>query len=137
MRARAWLAAGLFFICGLAVGSIVTIRIGQRMLRNAFSAPADAPSPLDRRARRIEGQLKRALDLSPAQAAQVDAAIDQTTREIKVLRVDTGQRLQEVLNRGIAAAAAPLTPGQKARFYALARTRLEALGLAFNPPANP
>jgi len=136
MRARAWIAAGLFFVAGMAVGSIITLRIGQRLVRHAFSAPADAPAPIDHRAKKIEAQLKRALDLSPSQEAQVDAAIEQTTHEFKALRVDTGRRLQEVLNRGVAAAAAPLTPAQRAKFLELAKERMDRLGLVLTPPPN-
>jgi len=135
---KAWLAAGLLFVCGAAVGSIVTVRVGQRMLRHALLAPVDAPAPIDRSAQRMERQLARALDLDASEQAQVGAAISQSVHDLKQLRVETARRVQQILNDGVHAAGAGLTPAQRAKLYELAGKRMDRIGLVLTPaPAAP
>lgn len=125
---RAWAAAVVIFILGIAMGVAGTSLYGLRALRNAIQNPPAAGGPIDRATARIAEDLVRSLKLSPAEAQRVRAEFARTADNIRTLRNQSNRQMIAELRQGARRVAAGLPPPQRAAFYNRLERRLQAIG---------
>jgi Spy/CpxP family protein refolding chaperone len=108
-KAALWI--GVVFLLGAALGSLT----GYTFARHAVSAAnVPLPEPL-RRAQRVE-QLTRDLNLTSAQAQELDAILLQRHTEAKAIHDQTDAQLDQVHQKGRDQIRAILTAEQKPKF---------------------
>jgi len=127
---RGWLATAVIFILGVAVGVAGTAWTGARMLRRALQAPASAPGLANRAAERMGAELTKTLELTPAESKRVQAELDQTATNLKLLRVQWTEKAAAEIRGSTGRIAATLPPGKRAEFYRVIAKRYGRLGLA-------
>lgn len=125
---RAWAAATVIFVLGIAVGIAGTSLYGLRALRNAIQAPPAVDGPIDRATARLAEDLIRSLKLAPAEAQRVHAEFAKTAATIRARRIQSNREMITELRQGARRVAASLPPPQRAEFYNRLERRLRALG---------
>jgi Spy/CpxP family protein refolding chaperone len=108
---KAALWVGVVFLLGAALGGVLGYLFAHRPV-NAANPPLSEP---ERRARRVE-ELTRDLTLTPQQAQQVDAILQQRHAETKAIHDQTDAQLDAVRQKGRAQVRAILTPEQLPKF---------------------
>lgn len=131
-RWRAWLAAISIFVLGLAVGAAGTVWLGTRVIRRAFQAPAASTTAAERAAARIGAELADELALTPAQAARVQAILNDSAANLRAVRMRALAEARAELRDSTARIAAELPPEKHAEFYRIIARRFHRLGM--EPP---
>ena len=108
---KAALWVGVVFLLGAALGGVMGYLFAHRPV-NAANPPLSEP---ERRARRVE-ELTKELTLTPQQAQQVDAILQQRHAETKAIHDQTDAQLDAVRQKGRAQVRAILTPEQLPKF---------------------
>ena len=108
---KAALWVGVVFLLGAALGGVLGYLFAHRPV-NAANPPLSEPQ---RRARRVE-ELTKELTLTPQQAQQVDAILQQRHAETKAIHEQTDAQLDAVRQKGRAQVRAILTPEQLPKF---------------------
>jgi predicted Holliday junction resolvase-like endonuclease len=107
----------LMIISGLA-GTCIGIRIGKEKARKR-----SIPEAWNVEAMKA---LQRRLNLTPEQAAKVQAALDSGVEELRVVRADTLARTDKVISRVVADIEPLLTVEQQALLHKLVEERAQA-----------
>ncbi len=134
-RWRGWVAGGVIFVFGVAIGAGMVAWTGQRVIRQALQNSPGEIALADRAATRIGTELQGSLRLSAEEAARVRAILDQSARNLKALRVSVGGQAAAELRGAVGRIAAELPPGKRVELYRLLGRRYERLGLT-PPRAN-
>ncbi|PTY08711.1 hypothetical protein DB347_03820 [Opitutaceae bacterium EW11] len=135
---RGWLVALAIFILGTAVGATVMASFGIRAFRRAMQAPEARIGFADRAAARMGADLKTHLNLTPEEAEQVQALLNESARNMRALRVRMAAQAAAELRASTARIAASLPPEKRPEFYRLIAKRYHRLGLpAPTPEAAP
>lgn len=137
---RAWAAAAVIFLLGLATGVSGTSLYALRQIRSALQSPPASGGPADRATARIADDLIRSLQLPPPEARRVRAEFAQAATNIRTLRAQSNRQMIAELREGARRAAAELPPDQRAAFHARIERRLQNLGLdgaRLRPPESP
>lgn len=134
-RWRGWLVAGAIFLLGLAVGGAGTVVIGVRLFRQAMRNGPENRTLADRAAARIGADLAETLQLTPAEAARVQALLNESTANLKAVRVQAAAQAAAELRASTEKIAATLPPEKRAEFYRVIQRRFDRLGLP--APAAP
>ena len=108
---KAVLWVGVVFLLGAALGGVLGFLLAHRPV-SAANPPLSEP---DRRARRLE-ELTKELTLTPQQAQQVDAIMQQRHAETKAIHEQTDAQVDAVRQKGRAQVRAILTPEQLPKF---------------------
>ena len=123
-RWRTWLLALVIFLGGGAVGSAVTAVAIIHGVRHAMMHPEEAPM-------RIAARLKRPLDLSPQQSAQIQQIIASRQQSLMQIRRQVQPQIEGELTTLETEIAAVLNPAQQTKWHTMV-TRLRENWL---PPA--
>jgi hypothetical protein len=134
---RAWAAAAVIFVLGIATGVAGTSLYALRIVRGALQSPPAAGGPADRATARIADDIIRNLELAPPEARRVRAEFAQAAANIRALRAQSNRQMIFELREGARRAAAELPAAQRAAFYNRIERRLQALGLDGNRPRFP
>lgn len=126
-RWRGWLAAAGLLILGIALGSAGTTWLGGRMVREALQGGAET-GLADRAAVRIGADLAKTLQLTPAEAARVQAILDQSAVRLKAVRAQAATQALQELRATSQRVAAELPPEKRAEYRRLFLRRFERLG---------
>jgi Spy/CpxP family protein refolding chaperone len=108
---KAALWVGAVFLLGAALGGVLGYLFAHRPV-NAASPPLSEP---ERRAQKVQ-QLTKELALTPQQAQQLDAIMQQRHTETKAIHDQTEAQLDAVRQKGRAQVRAILTPEQLPKF---------------------
>ena len=135
LRWRAVLAALAIFVLGTAVGATVTVGLGVRALRAVLRNPDQTRAPIDKATARIEADLFRDLRLSPAERETVHLELQQCALDLRALRTDSVQKLEQKVQGTVERIAARLPTERREAFYRLAERRLGWLGVPVRPLA--
>ena len=128
-RTRAWLIALAIFVLGLAVGTAATAALGLRSIRQALRDPEGRVTFAERATDRIERELTRSLDLTPAEAKQLAANLEQTRANFRALRQRAAVDIRGELRATVRRIAADLPPEKRREFLRHVARRVERLGL--------
>lgn len=128
-RTRSVLAAGLILGVGFAFGTVFGLWCATRMMTQFVNASPDAPGPSDYLIDRIEADLTRQLDLTPAERAAVGAEMRATVGSTKRLRAENTLRMRAIFTDATERMAARLPPEKAAKFRELTVRRFRQLGL--------
>ena len=105
-RARwSWLLAGLIFLCGAAAGAGVTVVVAIRTVLSAARHTEQIPD-------RLAARIRRRLDLTDAQAAQVKQILAKNLQEFWQIRRNNLPRIDALLDRTQTEVAAVLDSRQ-------------------------
>jgi Spy/CpxP family protein refolding chaperone len=113
-RRKAALWVGAVFLLGAALGGVLGYLFAHRSV-SAANPPLSEP---ERRAQKVQEATKE-LSLTPQQAQQLDAILQQRHAETKAIRDQTDAQLDAVRQKGRAQVRAILTPEQLPKFEAL------------------
>ena len=128
-RWKTWAAATALFLSGLAVGSVVTVAIGGRIIRKNLEAAASGQGKLiDRGADRIHARLVKDLDLNPAQSSAVRHSLDTAATKLKAVREHTRDEVRQIARTGFMDIYRDLNPAQREQFRRNVRARLDRFG---------
>jgi Spy/CpxP family protein refolding chaperone len=108
---KAALWVGAVFLLGAALGGVLGYLFAHRPV-NAANPP---PSEPERRAQRVQ-QLTKDLSLTPQQAQQIDAILQQRHAETKAIHEQTDKQIEAVRLKGRAQVRAILSPEQLPKF---------------------
>jgi Spy/CpxP family protein refolding chaperone len=81
----------LILLAGISIGAAGTVLIGKEVIRRRLEHP-------DRMSVGIARQMTRSLDLSPDQAKQVEAIVDQRMRTARGMRNDARRQVEQELS---------------------------------------
>ena len=116
-RWRTWLLALLIFLGGGAVGSAFTAVAIFRGVHHALMHPEEAPA-------RITARLKRPLDLTPEQSAQIRQIIASRQQSLTKIRREVQPQIEEQLTGLESEIAAVLNSQQQQKWHGIiARVR--------------
>jgi shikimate kinase len=125
-RWRTWLLALIIFIGGGVVGGAVTAVAIVHGVRHAVMHPEEAPM-------RIASRLKRPLDLSPQQSAQIQQIIANRQQSLMQIRRQVQPQIEGELTTLETEIAGALNPAQQTKWHSMvARLRENWL-----PPVAP
>jgi Spy/CpxP family protein refolding chaperone len=110
---KAALWVGVVFLLGAALGAVLGYGFGHHSVA-AASAPAPQPEPV-RRAQRVQ-ELTHDLELTSAQAQEVDSILLQRHTEAKNVHDQSDAQLEQIRQKGRDQIRAILTPEQKPKF---------------------
>jgi Spy/CpxP family protein refolding chaperone len=110
-RRKAALWVGAVFLLGAALGGVLGYLFAHRPV-NAANPPLSEP---ERRAQRVQ-QLTKDLSLTPQQAQQLDAILQQRHAETKAIHDQFDAQIDAVRQKGRAQVRAILTPEQLPKF---------------------
>lgn len=133
-RWRGWLAAIAIFVLGAATGGAGMTWVGIRVVRRALAAPASAPGLADRAAAQIGADLAKSLELTPEQAARVQAILDTSAARLKDIRVNAARNAAAEVRTSTAQIAAELPAEKRAALYRVMARRFERFGGRAPPP---
>jgi len=125
---RRWLRTTLFgmsiLICGMVIGSGLTLRVLWVQLTEAIQNPDQMPE-------RITHRMTRVLDLTEEQALEVRAILNREYYALESLRAEIAPRVQAELDKTRDEIVAVLDPDQARRWL----KRFEFLRKRWTPPA--
>ena len=99
----------LVFIAGLTTGGLLsTLHV-----RRHFLGPPHSGAVGDR----MREHLRRALDLTPEQAAKIAPIVDATSGKLEAIRVETAQRVRNAMEESERQIAPELTPEQQEKLH--------------------
>lgn len=108
-KLKPWLVILLVFVAGFAAGVVVTRAVVRRTVQTALTNP-------DRVRELIERRLAARMKLEAAQREKVHAALAESQRELRELRLEVAPRFRGILSNTEAQIAVVLTPEQRERF---------------------
>jgi hypothetical protein len=111
---------GLFFIGGALSGITGSYLYIRHRLKQAFHLSPDLPGYADKVAGRLQGEWVRDLNLDASQAEMVHGELNTTAHDIKLLRVATVSRFEELCRDALKRIESKLPDEKKKRFHALA-----------------
>jgi Spy/CpxP family protein refolding chaperone len=123
----------LAFLAGGVTGTFVTFYQGHHW-REGF-----AHHHLHSFSERMRSRIQTDLDLTPEQMKKIQPILDQTARELQQIRVETGARVREVINRTNQALQPFLTERQQARLRKMEKRSHDEAGIRqrFHRRASP
>jgi hypothetical protein len=133
-RWKAWLAAAAIFVLGLCIGGAGMAWAGIHVFRRALLNPPAGRGLADRAAERIGTELRRSLDLTPAEDASIQGILADTTKNLKAVRTQATAQVAAEFRSAIKRIGDALPMEKRAKFYRLVTRRYERLGL---PPPQP
>jgi Spy/CpxP family protein refolding chaperone len=89
---------------------------------------------------RMREHLRRALDLTPEQAAKISPIVDATSAKLEAIRIETAQRVRTVMEESEKQIAPELSPEQQKKLQAMKQEHHRALmhhGFEPPPPDGP
>ena len=134
---RAWAAAAVIFVLGIATGVAGTSLYALRIVRGALQSPPSVGGPAERATARIADDIIRNLELAPPEARRVRAEFALAAANIRALLAQSNRQMIAELREGARRAAAELPPAQRAAFSNRIERRLQALGMEGNRPRFP
>lgn len=122
----------LVFAAGVTTGGLFsTIHV-----RHLFLGPPHSGAVGDR----MREHLRRALDLTPEQAAKISPIVDATSVKLEAIRVETAQRVRTVMEESEKQISPELSPEQQKKLQALKLEHHKLLrhhGFVPPPPDGP
>lgn len=122
----------LVFVAGVTSGGFISIH----HLRRHFLGPPHSGAVGDR----MREHLRRALDLTPEQAAKINPIVDATSAKLEAIRVETAQRVRAAMEESEQQIAPELSPEQQKKLEKLKhehQMRLKHHGFEPPPPESP
>ena len=122
----------LVFIAGATTGGLLTTL----HTRHHFLGPPHSGAVGDR----MREHLRRALDLTPEQAAKIAPIIDATSAKLESIRVETAQRVRNAMDESERQISPQLTPEQQEKLEKLKLEHHRVLthhGFIPPPPDSP
>ena len=122
----------LVFIAGVTTGGLLsTHHIKRHFLGPPHSGDVSG---------RMREHLQRALDLTPEQAAKIAPIVDATSARLEAIRVETAERVRNVMEESKNEIAPQLTPEQQKKLQELKQRHIRILrhhGFGPPPPDGP
>jgi Spy/CpxP family protein refolding chaperone len=101
----------LVFIAGVTTGGLLsTLHVRRHFL---------GPPHSGEMGERMREHMRRALDLTPEQAAKIAPIIDATSAKLESIRVETAQRVRNAMEESERQIAPELTPEQQKKLHEL------------------
>jgi Spy/CpxP family protein refolding chaperone len=122
----------LVFVAGVTTGGLLTTLHMQRH----FLGPPHSGEVGDR----MREHLRRALDLTPEQAAKIAPIVDATSAKLESIRVETAQRVRNAMEESERQISPQLTPEQQKKLQQLKLEHHRVLlhhGFTPPPPDEP
>lgn len=126
------LAFLLVFIAGLTTGGFFSAL----HMRRHFFGPPHSGAVGDR----MREHLRRALDLTPEQAATISPIVDATSAKLEAIRIETAQRVRNTMEEAERQIAPQLAPEQQKKLQKLKQEHHKILmhhGFKPPPPDDP
>jgi hypothetical protein len=111
---------GLFFIGGAFFGITGSYLYIRHRLKQAFHLSPELPGYADKVAARLQSQWVRDLNLDASQAEMVHEELNTTAHDLKLLRVTTVTRFEELCRDALKRIESKLPEEKKKPFHALA-----------------
>jgi Spy/CpxP family protein refolding chaperone len=109
----------LVFIAGVTTGGLLsTHHIKRHFLGPPHSGDVSG---------RMREHLQRALDLTPEQAAKIAPIVDATSAKLEAIRVETAERVRQVMEESKNEIAPQLTPEQQKKLQELKQRHIKIL----------
>ena len=120
----------LVFIAGVTTGGLLsTHHIKRRFLGPPHSGDVSG---------RMREHLQRALDLTPEQAVKIAPIVDATSAKLEAIRVETAERVRQVMEESKREIAPQLTPEQQKKLQELKQKHIRILKHhGFGPQHSP
>jgi Spy/CpxP family protein refolding chaperone len=99
----------LVFVAGVTTGGL----LGTLHMRRHFLGPPHSGEMGDR----MREHLRRALDLTPEQAAKIAPIVDATSAKLEAIRVETAQRVRSAMEESERQISPELTPEQQKKLH--------------------
>jgi Spy/CpxP family protein refolding chaperone len=117
----------LVFVAGVTTGGLLsTLHVHRH-----FLGPPHSGAVGDR----MREHLRRALDLTPEQAAKIAPIVDATSAKLESIRVETAQRVRDAMEESERQISPQLTPEQQKKLQELKLEHRKVLmHHGFNPP---
>ena len=117
----------LVFVAGVTTGGLLSTL----HMRRHFLGPPHSGEVGDR----MREHLRRALDLTPEQAAKIAPIVDATSAKLESIRVETAQRVRNAMDESERQISPQLTPDQQKKLEKLKREHHRILmHHGFTPP---
>jgi hypothetical protein len=117
---RIAIVLGLVFVAGALCGVTGSYLYVRYRLKQAFHASPDRPGYADKIAARLQNNWTRELGLDSSQAEMLHSELSATAHDIKVLRVTTVSRFEELCRDSLKRIESKLPEEKRAHFHALA-----------------
>jgi Spy/CpxP family protein refolding chaperone len=120
----------LVFVAGMTTGGLLsTLHV-----RRHFLGPPHSGEVGDR----MREHLRRALDLTPEQAAKISPIVDATSAKLEAIRVETAQRVRNAMEESERQISPELTPEQQKKLQTMKSEHQRILmHHGFMPPPPP
>jgi Spy/CpxP family protein refolding chaperone len=109
----------LVFIAGLTTGGLLSTH---HIKRHFLGPPHSGDVP-----GRMREHLQRELDLTPEQSAKIAPIVDATSAKLEAIRVETAERVRQVMEESKREIAPQLTPEQQEKLQKLKQKHLKIL----------
>jgi Spy/CpxP family protein refolding chaperone len=120
----------LVFVAGLATGGLLS----SLHVRRHFLGPPHSGEVGER----MREHLRRALDLTPEQAAKIAPIVDASSAKLESIRVETAQRVRNAMEDSERQIAPELTPEQQKKLHEMKLNHHKILmHHGFTPPPPP
>lgn len=120
----------LVFVAGVTTGGLLsTLHV-----RRHFLGPPHSGEVGDR----MREHLRRALDLTPEQAAKIAPIVDATSAKLEAIRVETAQRVRSAMEESERQISPELTPEQQEKLHKMKMQHHKIMvHHGFTPPPPP
>jgi Spy/CpxP family protein refolding chaperone len=120
----------LVFVAGVTTGGLLsTLHV-----RRHFLGPPHSGEMGDR----MREHLRRALDLTPEQAAKIAPIVDATSAKLEAIRVETAQRVRSAMEDSERQISPELTPEQQEKLHKMKLQHHKIMvHHGFTPPSPP
>lgn len=122
----------LVFVAGVTTGGLLSTL----HMRRHFLGPPHSGAVGDR----MREHLRRALDLTPEQAAKISPIVDATSAKLEAIRIETAQRVRTAMEESERQISPELTPEQQKKLQNMKREHQRILmhhGFMPAPPPPP
>ena len=122
----------LVFAAGVTTGGLFSVL----HVKRHFLGPPHSGEVGDR----MREHLRRALDLTPEQAAKISPIVDATSAKLEAIRIETAQRVRTVMEESEKQISPELTADQQKKLQALKREHHKIMlhhGFVPPPPDTP
>lgn len=120
----------LVFVAGVTTGGL----LGTLHVRRHFLGPPHSGEVGDR----MREHLRRALDLTPEQAAKIAPIVDATSAKLEAIRVETAQRVRNAMEESERQISPELTPEQQEKLHKMKMQHHKIMvHHGFTPPPPP
>jgi len=109
----------LVFIAGVTTGGLLSTH----HVKRRFLGPPHSGDVSDR----MREHLQRALDLTPEQAVKIAPIVDATSAKLEAIRVETAERVRNVMEESKREMAPQLTPEQQEKLKKLKQKHIKIL----------